>query len=70
MIPTQVVPTSVWRINSEPPAGHDASFSTQDEEKWWDQIDLNKLILAANQIKEIPDDVALLTALITLDVCA
>lgn len=64
----QVVPTSVWHINTEPPPSHSTSFTAQDEERWWDQVDLVKLILAVNQIKEIPDDIGLLTALTILDV--
>ena len=50
------------------PPDQDGSFTAQDDERWWDQVDLTKLILAANQIKEIPDDVRLLTALAILDV--
>jgi Leucine-rich repeat (LRR) protein len=64
----QVVPAGVWRINVEPPSDRDTSFTAQDDERWWDQVDLTKLILAANQIKEIPDDIHLLTALTILDV--
>lgn len=44
------------------------SFSAEGDEKWWDQVDLTKLILAVNQIKQIPDDVRLLPALTVLDV--
>ena len=65
---TQVVPPGVWHINTEVPPDQDGSFTAQDDERWWDQVDLTKLILAANQIKEIPDDVRLLTALTILDV--
>lgn len=59
------MPSGVWRINTDPPPQSSASFA---EEKWWDQVDLVKLILAANQIKEIPDDIRLLSALTVLDV--
>lgn len=64
----QVVPSSVWRINTDPPTDQAASFAAEGDEKWWDQVDLVKLILAANQIKEIPDDIRLLPALTVLDV--
>ena len=58
----------MWRINTDPPPDSATSFAAEGSDKWWDQVDLVKLILAANQIKEIPDDVRLLTALTILDV--
>lgn len=64
----QVVPSSVWHINTDPPADQDSSFTARDEGNWWDQVDLVKLILAANEIKEIPDDIRMLPALAVLDV--
>lgn len=63
-----MIPSSVWRINTDPPADQAASFTAEGDEKWWDQVDLTKLILALNQIKEISDDIRLLTALTILDV--
>ena len=38
------------------------------EDQWWEQIDLNKLILASNQLKEIADGISNLSALTVLDV--
>lgn len=63
-----MIPSSVWRINIDPPPDHTASFAAKGDDKWWDQVDLVKLILAANQIKEISDDIRFLTALTVLDV--
>lgn len=56
----------MWHINTDLPSDRSASFAQEDT--WWDQVDLVKLILAANQIKEIPDDIRLLNALTILDV--
>ena len=64
----KVVPSSVWQINTDPAATSEGSVSFGQEDKWWDQVDLVKLILAANQIKEIPEDIRLLCALTVLDV--
>ena len=61
------VPTKVWRINIDvPEEAKNISLSDTDE-RWWDQVDLRKLILASNQLKEIPDDVKHLPALTMLD---
>lgn len=64
----QVVPSSVWCINVDPPPDITGSFASKEDDKWWDQTDLVKLILAANQIREIPDDIKFLPALTVLDV--
>ena len=58
----------MWRINTDPPPDQNASFNTGGDDKWWDQVELFKLILAANQIKDISEDIRLLTALVVLDV--
>ena len=64
-----MVPSTVWRINTDPPSGSGAaSFGAEGDARWWDQVDLVKLILAANQIKEISDDIQLLPALTIFDV--
>ena len=62
------VPDSVWHINTEPPKGQDASWDTKGDEKWWDQVDLSKLILASNQLLELSQDICMLPALTVLDV--
>ena len=36
--------------------------------RWWDQVEIQKLILASNKIKIVPKDIKALTALTTLDV--
>ena len=38
------------------------------EAKWWDAVELTKLILASNKIKSVPKDIKCLSLLTTLDV--
>eukprot|EP00112_Aurelia_sp_Birch-Aquarium-sp1_P003995 Seg1452.3 transcript_id=Seg1452.3/GoldUCD/mRNA.D3Y31 product="Leucine-rich repeat-containing protein 40" protein_id=Seg1452.3/GoldUCD/D3Y31 len=62
------VPTQVWRINIDvPEEGKDASIDTGDGDRWWEQVDLKKLILASNQIKELSAEIKNLPALNVLD---
>ncbi len=39
-----------------------------DEYRWWQQTELQKLILASNKIKVVPKDIKNLQSLVTLDV--
>ena len=60
----------VWRINIDvPEEGKNASIDTGDGDRWWEQVDLKKLILASNQIKELSSEIKNLPALNVLDVC-
>lgn len=60
----------MWKINVEPSAGTGllASFGEAGDERWWDQVDLVKLILAGNSLKELSEDIVHLPALQVLDV--
>ncbi|NXF11509.1 LRC40 protein, partial [Smithornis capensis] len=62
------VPPHVWRINLDTPeeAQHNLSFGAAD--RWWEQTDLTKLILASNKLQSLSEDVQLLPALTVLDV--
>ena len=61
------VPLGVWRINLDiPPEAQTVSLSNVDE-RWWDQVDLRKLILASNEIQSIPNEIKFLPALNVLD---
>ncbi|XP_074731875.1 leucine-rich repeat-containing protein 40 isoform X1 [Strix uralensis] len=62
------VPQHVWRINLDTPeeARHNLSFGAAD--RWWEQTDLTKLILASNKLQSLSEDVKLLPALTVLDV--
>ena len=63
----KTVPDKIWKINQEIPE-EERNASLDTDEKWWDQTELNKLILASNQIKNISPDIQLLQGLVVLDV--
>uniref|UniRef100_A0A6I8QN14 Leucine-rich repeat-containing protein 40 n=2 Tax=Xenopus tropicalis TaxID=8364 RepID=A0A6I8QN14_XENTR len=62
------VPVSVWRINVDtPPEAHqNVDFGGSD--RWWEQTDLTKLILASNKLQLLSEDISLLPALVVLDI--
>lgn len=63
------VPDGVWRINLNAPPDQMVDIGRSDsDEQWWDQVDLTKLILASNQLKELSEDIKYLVALTVLDV--
>lgn len=62
------VPSKVWKINTElPPETKNVSLDSSDE-KWWDQVDLTKLILASNKLISLSSEIVNLPALEFLDV--
>ncbi|XP_074641681.1 leucine-rich repeat-containing protein 40-like [Tubulanus polymorphus] len=62
------VPASVWKINQElPEESRNVNLDNADE-RWWEQVDLTKLILASNSISHLHEDIINLPALIVLDV--
>lgn len=64
----QDIPRSVWRINIDPPADSGAvTFGGSSEERWWEQADLTKLILAGNLLTSLSEDIKFLSALTVLD---
>ena len=65
---TQSVPSSVWRLNLDPPPDSSTTFGTAGDDRWWDQVDLVKLILADNLIRELSEEIQHLPALTVLDV--
>ena len=59
----------MWRINVDvPEEGKSVSLDTGDGDRWWEQVDLKKLILASNKLKELSPDIKNLPALNVLDV--
>ena len=63
-----LVPSSVWRINIDTPEeGKTISMDNADD-RWWEQVDLTKLILASNALDCLSEDIHLLPALVALDV--
>ena len=68
-----IVPFGVWIINSELSQDTrkvDLTMNTEntDEYRWWQQTELQKLIIASNKITSIPKDVKNLQSLVSLDV--
>ena len=64
----QVVPDGVWHLNTDPPPDQVVSFDASGDERWWDQTELVKLVLATNRLRELSEDIRLLSALTVLDV--
>jgi len=68
------VPLAVWRFNIDKgnlnaDESDALSMERNDEElKWWDHIDLTKLILASNKIQLITKEIKYLNSLVNLDV--
>ena len=62
------VPLCVWRINLDTPEEGQTIAMDGADDRWWEQIDLTKLILASNVIERLSDDIQLLPALSVLDV--
>ncbi|NXQ73129.1 LRC40 protein, partial [Quiscalus mexicanus] len=62
------VPEHVWRINLDTPEEAQQNLSFGAADRWWEQTDLTKLILASNKLQSLSEDVQLLPALTMLDV--
>jgi hypothetical protein len=65
------VPSKVWHLNTQDfgvSKSTTIEYGEANEFKWWEQVDLNKLILASNKIKVITKDVQNLNSLVSLDV--
>ena len=62
------MPDTVWRINLDvPEEGRTVSMDNADD-RWWEQTDLVKLIMASNLISSLSEDIVNLPALTVLDV--
>ncbi len=62
------VPDAVWRINLDVPAEAKNVSLDNTEDRWWEQVDMTKLILASNRLSRLSDDITQLPALSVLDV--
>ncbi|XP_026521794.1 leucine-rich repeat-containing protein 40 [Notechis scutatus] len=62
------VPQHIWRINLDTPEEAHQNLSFTGADRWWEQTDLNKLILSSNKLQCLSDDIKLLPALTVLDV--
>ncbi|NXV67205.1 LRC40 protein, partial [Molothrus ater] len=66
--PPARLPEHVWRINLDTPEEAQQNLSFGAADRWWEQTDLTKLILASNKLQSLSEDVQLLPALTMLDV--
>ncbi|KAM4642253.1 leucine-rich repeat-containing protein 40 [Discoglossus pictus] len=62
------VPASVWRINVDTPEEAHQNVTFGGDDRWWEQTDLTKLILASNKLQVLSEDIRFLPALIVLDI--
>ncbi|XP_073259571.1 leucine-rich repeat-containing protein 40-like [Porites lutea] len=63
------VPDKVWRVNLEVPLeARNVSLDCADGDKWWEIVDVTKLILASNKLTEISSEIVQFPALTVLDV--
>ncbi|KAH3694443.1 leucine-rich repeat-containing protein 40-like [Dreissena polymorpha] len=62
------VPETVWRINIDTPEEGKTVSMDDPDDRWWEQTDLTKLILASNWLTELSEDISNLPALTVLDV--
>ena len=62
-----LIPDKVYRINVDVPEEAKGSSMADVDERWWDQVDLKKLIVASNQLSEISPEIKNLPALTVLD---
>ncbi|KAG8132531.1 hypothetical protein E2320_010377 [Naja naja] len=62
------VPLHIWRINLDTPEEAHQNLSFTGADRWWEQTDLNKLILSSNKLQCLSDDIKLLPALTVLDI--
>ncbi|XP_065834335.1 leucine-rich repeat-containing protein 40-like isoform X1 [Oscarella lobularis] len=65
------VPQNVWHLNeidAKERAAATAMDANDDAARWWEQVDLVKLILASNRLTELPDEIGRFPALHVLDV--
>ena len=58
----------MWRINIDVPEEAKNISLNNTEDRWWEQVDLTKLILASNTLTQLSEDISNLPALTVLDV--
>lgn len=62
------VPNEVWRINIDIPEESRTVSLDNTDDRWWEQADLTKLILACNWLTELSEGIKELGALTVLDI--
>ncbi|KAH3694452.1 hypothetical protein DPMN_081947 [Dreissena polymorpha] len=63
-----IVPDTVWRNNIDTPEEGKTVSMDDPDDRWSEQTDLTKLILASNWLTELSEDISNLQALTVLDV--
>lgn len=66
-----IVPDIVWNINSlsaDEVKQLSVSLDSREEERWWEYVDLTKLVLASNTLRHISPEISNYPALTVLDV--
>ncbi|XP_013382592.1 leucine-rich repeat-containing protein 40 [Lingula anatina] len=63
----EAVPEEVWRVNIDVPEEAQNITLDNTEDRWWEQVDLTKLILASNRLTSISENIKLLPALSVID---
>lgn len=58
----------MWRINIDVPEEAKNISLNNTEDRWWEQVDLTKLILASNTLTQLSEEIHNLPALTVLDV--
>jgi len=58
----------VWRLNIDVPEESRNVSLENSEDRWWEQAELTKLILASNWLTGLSEDLINFTALTVLDV--
>lgn len=62
------VPDKVWRLNLDVPEEAKNVSLDNSEDRWWEQVDLTKLLLVSNLLTELSEDIVNFPALTVLDV--
>ena len=62
------MPENVWTIQEDVPEEAKVVSMDNTEDKWWNTVELNKLILASNTLTCLDEGLGNLSALTVLDV--
>ena len=62
------MPDNVWTLQEDVPEEAKVVSMDNSEDKWWDTVELTKLILASNTLTSLDEGLRNLSALTVLDV--
>jgi hypothetical protein len=63
-----IVPENVWTVQEDVPEEAKCVSMDNTDDKWWETLDLTKLILASNRLSSLGEGLRNLVALTVLDV--